>query len=363
MSARMPKPTRKDSTLVAGRGRPQKARAPQPPGQQSPGQQSGRQRARAQQARAQQARAPQARAPQAPARALDGQVDAYLRHLTVERNLAANSLEAYGRDLRSFVEAMLERGVEDARAVDASDLSAWVQGLALAGLKPSSQARMLVAVRGLFRFLRRAGQVAADPCQKIDLPKVGRRLPKRVFEDEVARILAVAASMGSTRDGALVSLLYGCGLRVTEAVRLEVTNLGLSEGLVRVFGKGSKERVVPMAQTVIDHLDRYLSGERRVRLGDRRSVWVFPGRSPDRPLTRQAAFDILRKLARAADIPRDVSPHKLRHAFATDLVHGGADLRAVQVMLGHADLKTTEIYTHVDSTHLRAMYDRTHPRR
>lgn len=176
-------------------------------------------------------------------------------------------------------------------------------------------------------------------------------------------MLSAAAATGSGRDGALVSLLYGCGLRVTEAVRLELGHLGLAEGLVRVRGKGRKERVVPMAQTVIDRLDRYLGGERRARLGERTSIWVFPGRAPDRPLTRQAAFGILRRVGRAADIPRDVSPHKLRHAFATDLVHGGADLRSVQVMLGHADLKTTEIYTHVDSSHLRAVYDRTHPRR
>jgi integrase/recombinase XerD len=292
---------------------------------------------------------------------LDAQVDEYLTHLRVERSLAANTLEAYSRDLSDFAGVMIDRGRDDARAVVAADLSEWLHGLARAGLAASSQKRMLVAVRGFFRHLVRARTLEADPAALLRLPKVGKRLPESVSHPEVTALLEAARP--KPRDLALVVLLYGAGVRVSEAVGLDVGGVHLDAGLVRVVGKGSKERVVPIGEPVIAVLRAYMAEDRKARLKDGPNDALFPGQGGRGRLTRQAAFVILRRLTRAAGIPREVSPHKLRHAFATHLVQGGADLRSVQVMLGHADLRTTEIYTHVDDAHLRRTYDKHHPRR
>lgn len=290
---------------------------------------------------------------------LDDAIDGYLTHLRVERSLARNTLEAYSRDLSDFAAAMIDIGTKDPAGIDASKISGWVQDLARAGLKPKSQARMLVAVRGFFKHLVRTRRLGEDPAQLVDLPKPDRALPDPVTLDEAKALLAAAEN---PRDQAIVFLLYGAGLRISEVVKLELSAVHLDAGLLRVLGKGSKERVVPIGQEVIDALRRYLDEDRPKRLKGRSSELVFPGRKVDKPLTRQAAFVMLRRLQVAAGIPRDISPHKLRHAFATHLVRGGADLRSVQAMLGHADLRTTEVYTHVDDGHLRKTYDRTHPR-
>ena len=290
---------------------------------------------------------------------LDEQIDGYLTHLRVERSLAKNTLEAYSRDLSEFAGAMIDAGVHEAAAIDAPLVATWVQNLAKAGLKPKSQARMLVAVRGFFRHLVRTRQLEADPARLVDLPKPEKALPDPVTQQEAFALLEAAEN---PRDRAIVLLLYGAGLRISEVVRLDLPSVYLDAGLVRVLGKGKKERVVPIGQEVIDALRRYLEEDRPKRLRGHTTDLVFPGRDGMRPLTRQAAFVIVRRLQVAAGIPRDISPHKLRHAFATHLVRGGADLRSVQAMLGHADLRTTEVYTHVDDGHLRATYDRTHPR-
>lgn len=291
---------------------------------------------------------------------LDAQIDAYLTHLRVERSLADNTLEAYGRDLADFSGAMIAQGLTDGRGVNTDAVSSWVRNLAGLGLAATSQTRMLVAVRGFFRHLVREGQLEADPARLVELPKPPRRLPKTVSWEEVRGMMEAAGE--NLRDRALVALLYGAGLRVSEAVGLEVGAIHLEAGLLRVRGKGSKERVVPIGTQVIEILRAYLERERPERLRGRVSDFLFPGRGGEGAFTRQAAFVLLRRLARGAGLGRDISPHKLRHAFATDLVRGGADLRSVQTMLGHADLRTTEIYTHVDERHLRRTYDRTHPR-
>ena len=292
---------------------------------------------------------------------LDAQIDGYLTHLRVERSLAANTLEAYSRDLSDFAGVMIDRGRADARQIEPADLSHWVQGLARAGLAASTQTRMRVAARGFFRSLMRRQVLAADPAALLRLPKVPKRLPESVSHPEVAALLEAARA--KPRDLALVVLLYGAGVRVSEAVTLDVGGVHLDAGLVRVRGKGDKERVVPIGEPVIQVLRAYMAEERKARLKDGPNDARFPGQGGRGRLTRQAAFVILRRLTRVAGIPRDLSPHKLRHAFATHLVQGGADLRSVQVMLGHADLRTTEIYTHVDDAHLRRTYDKHHPRR
>jgi integrase/recombinase XerD len=302
----------------------------------------------------------------APTRAfteLDAAADAYLTHLKVERNLASNTLEAYGRDLAHLIDTVSLEGVERPEDVTTQTLVDWLRALSEAGLKPKSQARMLVAARGFFRYLIKEKRIQEDPARTVALPRPTRELPYFLSEKEVLGMLSAARDTGEpARDAALVALLYGAGLRVSEVVGLELGSIDLDGGLVRALGKGKKERVVPIGEIVIDAVRSYLVGERRQALKGRVLDCVFPGRSRTKPLTRQAVFKIIRNLACAAGIPRDVSPHKLRHSFATHLVRGGADLRSVQMMLGHADLRTTEIYTHVDDGHLLRAHKKAHPR-
>ena len=288
----------------------------------------------------------------------DEQRDAFLCHLKVERNLALNTLEAYGRDLADFVDSMVEAGHTDAASVSSDAIAAWVRSLAEAGLAPTSQKRMLVAVRGLYRFLVHRHDWSTNPCDPVALPKLGKPLPAEVSFHEVQRLLSTA----SLRDRALITLWYGAGLRVSEAVGLRMTDVHFDAGLIRVLGKGDKERLVPLGSAGLGTLDTYVREDRSRRLKGRASDFLFPGRGKSGRLTRQAAFCVIRRLARAAGLPGEISPHTLRHAFATHLVRGGADLRSVQLLLGHSDLSTTEIYTHVDDRHIRKTYDRTHPR-
>lgn len=294
---------------------------------------------------------------------LDATVDTYLVYLEVERNLAANTLSAYARDLADFVDFVVEHGATRVEEVQGAHVIEWVRSLSVSGLRPRSQARMLVAVRGLFRQLVRDGRLSEDPVRALELPKQARSLPVYLSVEEILGMMREAAGDEALRDRAIVVLLYGAGLRVSEVAKLMMGDIDLLGGLLRVMGKGSKERVVPVGGPVVQVLEHYLRDGRGRYLRGHSTDLVFPGRNPVRPLTRQAIFKIVRRLAGQAGVMQDISPHKLRHSFATHLVRGGADLRSVQLMLGHADLRTTEIYTHVDDQHLRNTYDRTHPRR
>ncbi len=292
---------------------------------------------------------------------LDSQIDHYLGHLKVERGLAPNTVTAYAGDLSAFASFAKQAGVQRAECVDHDLLSRFSQNRAELGHKARSQARALVALRGFFRFLKKEGVLKQDPARLLELPRTPRRLPQLATREDLCALME--ACHKAPRDHAILVLLYGCGLRVSELVGLQLGSVHLGVGVLRVLGKGNKERVVPLGSVVINSLERYLQHDRPKRLGPRTSEWLFPGRKPERPMTRQAVFRLLRRLSRLLGIQRDLSPHKLRHAFATDLLRGGADLRSVQALLGHADLRTTEIYTHIDDTHLREVYDRTHPRR
>lgn len=295
--------------------------------------------------------------------ALDASVDDYLLHLRVERDLAKNTLEAYGRDLADLLDRLTADGIESPSSVTTDHVRTWVRGLSEAGLAAKSQARMLVAVRGWFKWLVEEGTVSEDVVHPIELPRPSRDLPLLLSADEIARLLAAATGTEASRDRALIGLLYGAGLRVSEAVTLDLGAIDLEAGVVRALGKGKKERLVPIGGPVIEWVMDWLRDGRPALVRGVVSDWLFPGRRLDRPLTRQAAFKIVKKLALLAGVTKEISPHKLRHSFATHMVRGGADLRSVQVMLGHADLRTTEIYTHVDDGHLRASYDKAHPRR
>lgn len=298
---------------------------------------------------------------------LDVVIDDYLQHLTVERGLSRNTLAAYGHDLACFAAFAAERGVAGLDQVQPPLLLAFASQQHREGMSARSQARRLVAVRGLFRYLRRESLVASDPAQAVALPRFVARLPELLGRAEVLALLAAPGTdtPAGLRDTALLELLYATGCRVSEALDLCTPRLDLAEAVVRLVGKGNKERMVPLGVPAQAALHRWLTEGRplileRVRRKPREQ-WVFLNQRGGR-LSRQGFWQRLVQHAQAAGIQRAISPHKLRHSFATHLLEGGADLRSVQALLGHADISTTQIYTHVSEHHVRQAYDRHHPR-
>jgi integrase/recombinase XerD len=293
-------------------------------------------------------------------------VDSFLTHASVERGLSPRTIEAYGRDLARFASHLENAGVQRLGDVRRSHLTGYVTELEHRGLGPRSRARALVAARQL---LRHAGATAALDGERglgIRSPRVAQTLPRTLRPDETAALIA-AANPGEPlglRDRAMLEVLYAAGLRVSELVSLPLGAVDRRAGLLRVMGKGRRERLVPLGTPALEALEFYLNEERPAlaRAGRRPSDAVFLTRR-GRAMTRQNFFVRIRRLALQAGMPAArVSPHVLRHAFATDLLDGGADLRAVQSMLGHADLSTTQIYTHVSQSRLRETVERRHPR-
>ncbi len=287
----------------------------------------------------------------------------YLDYLAVEKGLAANSLDGYRRDLSAFGAYLGEEGVET-KAVTRGHIVGWLGKRRAEGASPRSLARATSALRGFFRFLAGEGIVPADPTLELANPRRWALLPKFLTTEEVKRLLDApdVATPRGLRDRAMFELLYACGLRVSELAALPIENLRLADGFVLVQGKGGKERVVPVADASARWVTRYLKSLKERRKPAAASRWLFPG-ARGRPVTRQTVFLALKAAARKAGLrPSAVSPHVLRHAFATHLLDNEADLRAVQMMLGHSDIATTEIYTHVSRSRLRRVYDRTHPR-
>lgn len=285
----------------------------------------------------------------------------YLEHLSTERGLAANSVAAYRRDL-----ALLERWVASDRPLEEAterDLLDVLRVLRGQGRAPRSVARWIAAVRGFYGWLRERGTVTDDPARRLDAPRPWRSLPKCLSLDEVDRLLdAPDRSLArGLRDAAMLEVLYATGLRVSELVSLRLGDLRLDAGYLTCTGKGSKERVVPLGSTANSALQRYLAEGRPSLLAGRRTEILFVNRQGTR-LTRQGFWKNLRSYGRAAGIAGPLTPHALRHSFATHLLERGADLRTVQVLLGHADVSTTEIYTHVTRERLRRLYDDFHPR-
>jgi len=301
------------------------------------------------------------RKPEVEAHAASDAVVGYLRHLEVERRLAANTLQAYECDLRR-----LERwaGTRPLAALGRADLEAFVRDTMAGGQSPASTARLVAAVRGFYRFLKLTDRVAVSPTGDLQAPKQFSALPKLLSLDEVEALLA-APDVGSPkglRDRALIEVLYATGLRVSELVGLRLTDLHLDRGYLECVGKGSKQRIVPLGDTASDWLRRYLREGRPALLGRREAAWLFPNARGGARLTRVGFWKVLKAYGRQAGVRAPLSPHVLRHSFATHLLERGADLRAIQAMLGHADLSTTQIYTHVLEARLRQVYDTFHPR-
>lgn len=296
--------------------------------------------------------------------ALDGAVDAFLHHALLERGLSRRTVEAYGRDLSRFADHAASLGVRAVGGIRRDHVSAYLERLEGDGLSARSRTRALVAVRRFLHFEEKEGRLVGDPLEGLASPQRAQTLPKTLRPDETEALLAAvdtSTPLGQ-RDRAMLEVLYGAGLRVSELVGLPLAGVDLRGGLVQVVGKGNKERVVPLGGAALDAIASYLEESRPKLLGPRRSESLFVTRRGS-AMTRQNFFDRLRRLAKLANIDTEkVSPHVLRHAFATDLLDGGADLRSVQAMLGHSDLSTTQIYTHVSRRRLRETVDERHPR-
>ncbi len=287
-------------------------------------------------------------------------MERFLEALALERGLARNTVLAYRRDLGQLADTLDEAG-GDLLTARTEELTAHLRGLRGRGLAPASVRRALVAVRGFYAHLVEIGDRTDDPAVNLELPKLWRRLPRVLREGDVERLLAApdVETLLGLRDRAMLELVYACGLRVSELVGLEVSQVRLDLGFVVVLGKGSRERMVPMGEAAEEWVGRYLA-EVRPELARGRHGTVFVSRL-GRGMTRQGFWKILRGYGARIGVP-DLSPHVLRHSFATHLLEHGADLRSVQAMLGHADISTTQIYTHIHEQRLRSLYDRFHPR-
>ncbi len=294
---------------------------------------------------------------------LDRQIDGYLTHLKVERRLSANTLEAYARDLRRMATHVATRGRTSAGAVTEADLLDILVVLSCEGMSARSVTRMLVTMRGFFVHLLREKAIEADPIARIEFPGRWKKLPRVLSITQVDALLAQPdrRTILGQRDHAILQLFYASGLRISEMAALEIDRINLQQGTCMPLGKGSKERVVPMGQQAIDAITVYLDDARPRLAGKRLCGTLFLSRL-GAGLTRQRLWGIIKRCARSAGITINVTPHMLRHSFATHLIENGADLRFVQAMLGHADIATTQIYTHVSRAHLRNLYEKFHPR-
>ncbi len=290
-------------------------------------------------------------------------LEAFADHLAVERGLSPRTLEAYGRDVARLVDFLRARGLQRPGETSAADLRDFVYHLKDRGLQPTSIRRSISAARTYFAFLLAEGVVVSDPSDRLELPRTWRRLPDVISREEALRLLEApdVADRLYWRDKALLEFAYATGVRVSELITIQVRDLALAEAFATVFGKGSKERIVPVGRSAVRALDLYLR-ELRPHLdrGHGEGAVFLSGQG--RPLSRMGVWKILRKHVKRAGITKRVKPHTIRHTFATHLLEGGADLAAVQEMLGHADIATTQIYTHVDREYLRQVHKQYHPR-
>jgi len=289
-------------------------------------------------------------------------IAAYLDHLRVERRLADHTLESYARDLAALAAYADESG-RTPEALDRASLEEFVRRQMTRGLSPRSVARAVAAVRGFYRFLVLDRRLDRNPADDLRPPRAWRSLPKFLSLEEVDRLIAQpdVTTAGGLRDRAMIELLYATGLRVSELVNIRQGDLHLDEHYLTCIGKGSKERIVPIGEQASQWIMKYQATARRELLRGRATARLFVN-ARGGALSRVGFWKILKRHGRAANLPRMLSPHVLRHSFATHLLERGADLRAIQVMLGHADLSTTQIYTHVLEARLRSVYDRFHPR-
>lgn len=294
---------------------------------------------------------------------MDNLIDQYIQFLVVERYLARNTVESYVRDVVRFLKAQNVTSAEDLLMVDRGAVVLYLARLQEEGLSSRSLARHLVSLRRFFAYLVGEKLLRENPAQEVESPRLKKGLPHYLHEEEVRKLLAEPDSKRpeGARDAAMLEVLYATGLRVSELVALKLNDLNLDRNFVRTMGKGKKERLVPLGDYASEALRRYLSEARPTLLKGGSSAYCFVTRR-GRHLSRQGFWKRIKAYARSAGLSREISPHHLRHSFATHLLEHGADLRTVQEMLGHANIATTEIYTHVVKERVRILYDQYHPR-
>lgn len=290
-------------------------------------------------------------------------VEEFLDHIVVEKGLSYNTQASYSRDLRRYLD-YLKKNKKDILEADHEEITGFMDYLSDGGLSVRSYTRSLIAVRGFYRYLLKRGAIKSSPCANVDLPRLKAKLPEFLTIKEVDSLIAAPDTGGATglRDKAMIEVLYATGLRVTELVTLEVNAVNLQGGYLVAFGKGSKERLVPMGEAAMVWVKRYLDESRTRLLKGRRSKYLFVT-SRGSSMTRQNFWNIIKRLALKAGVDQGkIKPHVVRHSFATHMLEGGADLRMVQAMLGHADISTTQIYTHITNERLKQLHKKMHPR-
>lgn len=284
-------------------------------------------------------------------------------YLRFERGLSKHTLSAYSRDVENCISFLAEKGVADPNLVSSKLLRTWVFALHKTGFAPSSIRRAQSAVRTFFQFLLSEGWVSIDPTERLESPRIGERLPEFLTREETEKLLRapIPEKRFYWRDRSILELLYASGVRVSELVSITGTTLDLDDSSITVFGKGSKERIVPIGTPALRTLKKYLTKLRpKLDRGEGRGYVYLNAHG--RPLTRESVWKLVKNSGRIAGIKKNISPHTLRHTFATHLLEGGADLAAVQELLGHVDISSTQIYTHVDREYLRKIHERYHPR-
>ncbi|NLO89677.1 MAG: site-specific tyrosine recombinase XerD [Clostridia bacterium] len=290
------------------------------------------------------------------------EIEWFIHYLSVERGLSENTQNSYRLDLISFASFLVDKNKHSFAEVEKSDILKYMVHLQQRGKAPATIARQLAAIKAFYRFRLIEGLQENEPTQDLESPKLGRRLPKILTQWEMEKLLEQpdTTKPAGLRDRTMLEVLYATGLRVSELVSLDVGHVNCDTGYIRCTGKGDKERIVPLGSIAVFYLKNYLS-EGRTRL-IKKSVEALFLNSRGQRLTRQGCWKIIKKYVRQAGIKKDVTPHTIRHTFATHMLQNGADLRSVQEMLGHSDISTTQIYTHLTTKRIREVYDRTHPR-
>ena len=294
---------------------------------------------------------------------LNLRIDQYLNYLVVEKGLSESTIDAYARDLARYARFLRANKILTIADTDTPVILKYLLTLRDKGLGIRSRARHLVTLRGFYRFAVQEKVLKKDPARLVELPKFGVKLPDVLSFNEIKTLLDApdTKTPKGLRDAAMLELLYAAGLRVSELIHVKMSDINLESGFVRVFGKGSKERVVPIGSHAREKIQTYVARGRSILLKEALSPYLFVARA-GKPMTRQGFWKLLKRYGGKAGINKEITPHSLRHSFASHLLEGGADLRSVQMMLGHVDISTTQIYTHVAREHLKKMHEKYHPR-
>ena len=294
---------------------------------------------------------------------MDQLIQDYVDHLIVEKGLAPNSISSYADDLAGYVQFLEDQKITSHDQVDTTVVLAWMIHMTRKGLAAKSRARHLVSVRGFYRYLNNENLLMVNPVKDVDLPKAGLSLPKIMSAQDMEQLLNSfnLKKPRELRNAAMVEIMYGAGLRVSELIHVKVQDIHLDAGIIRVMGKGARERMVPLGQKACQVTREWMEQGRPLLLKGFSSDFLFTARAGN-PMTRQAFWKLLKKQAATAGLRQEITPHTLRHSFATHLLEGGADLRSVQAMLGHCDISTTQIYTHVSRDYLINLHRQFHPR-